>query len=63
MDARRERLLGRGRRSSVPNRPELVARYGYDVKYASTRSGFNVAVSGHAVVRHTIDRMRRRVDC
>jgi uncharacterized protein len=35
MAAQRERLLGRGRRSSVPNRPELVARYGYDVKYAS----------------------------
>jgi uncharacterized protein len=35
LDAQRERLLGRGRRSSVPNRPELVTRYGYDVKYAS----------------------------
>jgi predicted nucleotidyltransferase len=35
MESQRERLLGRGRRGSVPNRPELVARYGYDVKYAS----------------------------
>lgn len=35
LDAQRERLLGRGRRGAVPNRPELVARYGYDVKYAS----------------------------
>lgn len=35
MTSQRERLLGRGRRGAVPNRPELVARYGYDVKYAS----------------------------
>lgn len=35
MRAQRERLLGRGRRGKLPNRPELVARYGYDVKYAS----------------------------
>lgn len=33
MAAQRERLLGR--RGGVPNRPELVARYGCDVKYAS----------------------------
>jgi hypothetical protein len=35
MRAQRDRLLGVGRRGRVPNRPELVARYGYDVKYAS----------------------------
>jgi hypothetical protein len=35
MHSQRERLLGLGRRSRVPNRPELVERYGYDVKYAS----------------------------
>lgn len=35
LDGQRERLLGRGRQSRVPNRPELVARYGYDTKYAS----------------------------
>jgi uncharacterized protein len=35
MNSQRDRLLGRGRRSDVPNRPELVARYGYDVKYVS----------------------------
>ncbi len=32
MNGQRERLLGAG---GAPNRPELVARYGYDVKYAS----------------------------
>lgn len=34
LDSQRRRLLGQQRRG-VPNRPELVARYGYDVKYAS----------------------------
>jgi hypothetical protein len=35
MRGQRDRLLGLGRRGRLPNRPELVARYGYDVKYAS----------------------------
>ena len=30
----RDRLLGGGRRSNVPKRPELVAAHGHDVKYA-----------------------------
>lgn len=35
LDGQRERMLGGGRRSKVPKRPELVAKYGFDVKYAS----------------------------
>lgn len=35
LDGQLDRLLGRGRQSKVPNRPELVAKYGYDTKYAS----------------------------
>jgi hypothetical protein len=35
LDGQVDRLLGRGRQSDVPNRPELVERHGYDVKYAS----------------------------
>ncbi|PWJ27027.1 putative nucleotidyltransferase [Branchiibius hedensis] len=35
LDGQRDRLLGRGRQSRVPNRPELVAAHGYDTKYAS----------------------------
>lgn len=35
LDGQTERLLGRGRQGDMPNRPELVAKYGYDVKYAS----------------------------
>jgi predicted nucleotidyltransferase len=34
MNAQRDRLLG-VTHGGAPNRPELVARYGYDVKYAS----------------------------
>jgi predicted nucleotidyltransferase len=34
LSSQRRRLLGQERRG-VPNRPELVARHGYDVKYAS----------------------------
>jgi hypothetical protein len=31
----RDRVLGQGRRSAVPNRPELIEQYGWDVKYGS----------------------------
>jgi predicted nucleotidyltransferase len=49
MGAQRERLLGRGRRGAVPNRPELVARHGYDVKYAS--HALRLALQGLEIVR------------
>lgn len=35
LDAQRTRLLGGGHQARVPNRPELVERFGYDTKYAS----------------------------
>jgi hypothetical protein len=35
MFAQHERMMGRGRRSGVPNRPELVEKHGWDVKYGS----------------------------
>jgi predicted nucleotidyltransferase len=49
LHSQRERLLGRGLRSSVPSRPELVARYGYDVKYAS--HALRLAYQGLEIVR------------
>jgi predicted nucleotidyltransferase len=49
LNSQRNRLLGRGRRSNVPNRPELVARYGYDVKYAS--HALRLAYQGLEIVR------------
>lgn len=49
MNGQRDRLLGRGRRGRVPNRPELVARFGYDVKYAS--HALRLAYQGLEIVR------------
>lgn len=49
MNGQRNRLLARGRHSRVPNRPELVARYGYDVKYAS--HALRLAYQGLEIVR------------
>ncbi len=34
LQAQRQRMDGRGKRNRVPNRPELIARYGFDTKYA-----------------------------
>lgn len=50
MASQRERLLGGGRQSKLPNRPELVARYGYDVKYAS--HALRLAYQGLEIVRY-----------
>jgi predicted nucleotidyltransferase len=49
MDAQRRRLEGKGSRHGVPNRPELVAKYGYDVKYAS--HALRLAYQGLEVAR------------
>jgi uncharacterized protein len=46
MNSQRERLLGRG---GAPKRPELVARFGYDVKYAS--HALRLAYQGREVLR------------
>jgi hypothetical protein len=48
MSAQRERMLGH-RRGGVPNRPELVTRYGYDVKYAS--HALRLAFQGLQILR------------
>lgn len=42
LNAQRDRMIGRGKKSRVPNRPELVEKFGYDTKYAShaLRLGF-----------------------
>jgi hypothetical protein len=49
MRAQRDRLTG-SRPGGVPNRPELVQRYGYDVKYAS--HALRLAYQGLEIVRH-----------
>ena len=51
LDGQVDRLLGRGRQGGMPSRPELVERYGYDVKYAShaLRLGLQgLEIAGHA---------------
>lgn len=48
LEAQRQRLLGHSQ-GKVPNRPELVERYGYDVKYAS--HALRLAYQGLEVAR------------
>ena len=48
LEAQRQRLLGHSK-GKVPNRPELVARFGYDVKYAS--HALRLAYQGLEVAR------------
>lgn len=48
MRSQRDRLVDGGR--SVPNRPELVERYGYDVKYAS--HALRLAMQGREITLH-----------
>jgi hypothetical protein len=48
MRSQRERMVGDGR--NVPNRPELVERYGYDVKYAS--HALRLAMQGRELTLH-----------
>lgn len=50
MRSQHERMLGRSRRN-VPSRPELLEKYGWDVKYGShalrlAYQGFEIASSG-----------------
>lgn len=50
MHAQHERMLGQSRRN-VPNRPELIAKHGWDVKYGShalrlAHQGFEIASTG-----------------
>lgn len=49
LSSQRDRLLGRGRRGQLPNRPELVARFGYDVKFAA--HALRLAYQGLEIVR------------
>ena len=51
MHAQHERMLGQGKRNRVPHRPELIERYGWDVKYGSHAlrlafQGLEIATTG-----------------
>lgn len=52
MVAQHERMMGGGRRSRVPTRPELIEKYGWDVKYGShalrlAYQGREIATTGY----------------
>lgn len=49
MHSQHERMLGEGKRNRVPNRPELLERYGWDVKYGS--HALRLAYQGHEIAR------------
>lgn len=47
MHAQHERMLGGGRRNRVPNRPELIEKFGWDTKYGS--HALRLAYQGHEI--------------
>lgn len=64
MSAQHERMLGHSRRN-VPNRPELIEKYGWDVKYGShalrlAYQGLEIASTGSLTLPMP-DRERERV--
>lgn len=64
MQSQHERMLGQSKRN-VPNRPELIERYGWDVKYGShalrlAYQGFEIASTG-ALTLPLPDEQRERV--
>jgi predicted nucleotidyltransferase len=50
MQSQHERMLGGGKRNRVPNRPELIEKYGWDVKYGS--HALRLAFQGQEIARH-----------
>lgn len=64
MRSQHERMLGQSKRN-VPNRPELIEQYGWDVKYGShalrlAHQGFQIASTGNLTLPMP-DRERARV--
>lgn len=49
MRSQHERMLGHSKRN-VPNRPELIEKYGWDVKYGS--HALRLAYQGYEIARH-----------
>ena len=50
MEGQRTRMMGGGKRNRVPNRPELIERYGWDVKYGS--HALRLALQGLEIAVH-----------
>jgi hypothetical protein len=49
MHSQHQRMMGDGKRNRVPNRPELIERYGWDVKYGS--HALRLAFQGREIAR------------
>lgn len=65
MDSQHERMLGGGKRNRVPNRPELIAKHGWDVKYGSHAlrlafQGYEIASQGNLTLPLPVH-LRQRV--
>lgn len=50
MEAQHERMMGGGKRNRVPNRPELIEQYGWDVKYGA--HALRLAYQGHELAAY-----------
>lgn len=66
MRAQHERMMGGGKQNRVPNRPELVDKYGWDVKYGSHAlrlafQGQEIARAGHLTLPLAADQRERVV--
>lgn len=48
LNKQRERMVGGGRQSRVPKRPELIEAHGYDTKYAS--HALRLGIQGHEIM-------------
>ena len=49
LNSQHKRMLGQDKQSRVPNRPELIERYGWDVKYGS--HALRLAYQGYEITR------------
>lgn len=50
MQAQHERMMGFGKRNRVPSRPELIEKFGWDVKYGS--HALRLAYQGYEIAQH-----------
>ena len=67
MHAQHEAMMGRGRRNRVPNRPELVEKYGWDVKYGAhalrlAYQGRDICLTGELPLPLPEEQRRRVLD-
>jgi hypothetical protein len=60
MHSQHQRMMGDGKRNRVPNRPELIERYGWDVKYGS--HALRLAFQGREIAREGTLTLPMRAD-